>query len=130
MLFDNLTDENFQMFATKYYVNTQCTSLEEFQEDVNKIRYIKRLLNRFAETGELKTVLLLNHLVVIYNVFENTAATRMLFFSIEKKFYSVLKPFLIYLNRLPKVVKGVGGKDIITTEIPLNQTTVNELRKI
>lgn len=130
MLFDDLTDENFELFAMKYYVNTQCTSVAEFQEDVNKIRYIKRLLNRFAETGELKTVLLLNHLVVIYNVFENVAATRMLFFSIEKKYYSVLKPFLLYLNRLPRVVEGIRGSDIITTEIPLNQVTIRELRKI
>jgi len=74
--------------------------------------------------------LILNHLIVIYNVFENEAATRMLFFRVEKKFYSILKPFLIFLNRLPEKVKGIDGEDIQTNHIPLNETTIKELRKI
>ena len=88
------------------------------------------MFNRFLETGELRTNLILNHLIVIYNVFENEAATRMLFFRVEKKFYSLLKPFLIFLNRLPETVKGIDGKDIHTSHIPLNETTIKELRKI
>jgi len=74
--------------------------------------------------------LILNHLIVIYNVFENEAATRMLFFRVEKKFYSILKPFLIFLNRLPEKVKGIDGEEIQTNHIPLNETTIKELRKI
>jgi len=74
--------------------------------------------------------LILNHLIVIYNVFENEAATRMLFFRVEKKFYSILKPFLIFLNRLPEKVRGIDGEDIQTNHIPLNETTIKELRKI
>ena len=74
--------------------------------------------------------MILNHLIVIYNVFENEAATRMLFFRVEKKFYSILKPFLIFLNRLPEKVKGIDGEDIQTNHIPLNETTIKELRKI
>ena len=99
-------------------------------DDLNKIKYVKRLFNRFLETGELRTNLILNHLVVIYNVFEDEAATRMLFFRVEKKFYSILKPFLIFLNRLPEKVKGIDGEDIQTNHIPLNETTIKELRKI
>ena len=118
------------MFATKYYDNPQCTSVEEFNDDLNKIKYVKRLFNRFLETGELRVNLILNHLIVIYNVFENEAATRMLFFRVEKKFYSILKPFLIFLNRLPNTIKGVNGEDIDTKIIPLNESTVKELRKI
>ena len=129
-LFDDLNDKNYTMFATKYYDNPQCTSVEEFHEDLNKIKYVKRLFNRFLETGELKTNLILNHLIVIYNVFENEPATRMLFFRVEKKFYSILKPFLIFLNRLPETVKGIEGIDIHTSHIPLNETTIKELRKI
>ena len=98
-LFDDLNDDNYMMFAMKYYENIQCTSVDEFNDDLNKIKYVKRLFNRFLETGELKTNLILNHLIVIYNVFENQAATRLLFYSIEKKFYSILKPFLIFLDR-------------------------------
>ena len=129
-LFDDLNEKNYLHFAMKYYDNRQCTSIEEFNEDLNKIKYVKRLFNRFLDTGELRTNLILNHLIVIYNVFENEAATRMLFFRVEKKFYSILKPFLIFLNRLPDKVKGIDGEDIQTNHIPLNETTIKELRKI
>ena len=74
--------------------------------------------------------MILNHLIVIYNVFENEAATRMLFFRVEKKFHSILKPFLIFLDRLPTVIRGIDGTDIQTNKIPLNETTIKELRKI
>ena len=129
-LFDDLNDKNYLMFAMKYYNNPQCTSVEEFHEDLNKIKYVKRLFNRFLDTGELRTILILNHLIVIYNVFENEAATRMLFFRVEKKFYSILKPFLIFLNRLPETVRGIDSSDIQTSHIPLNESTIKELRKI
>ena len=129
-LFDDLNEKNYLHFAMKYYDNRQCTSIEEFNEDLNKIKYVKRLFNRFLEIGELRTNLILNHLIVIYNVFENEAATRMLFFRVEKKFYSILKPFLIFLNRLPEKIKGIDGEDIQTNHIPLNETTIKELRKI
>jgi len=129
-LFDDLNEKNYLHLAMKYYDNRQCTSVEEFNEDLNKIKYVKRLFNRFLETGELRTNLILNHLIVIYNVFENEAATRMLFFRVEKKFYSILKPFLIFLNRLPEKVKGIDGEEIQTNHIPLNETTIKELRKI
>ena len=129
-LFDDLNEKNYLHFAMKYYDNRQCTSVEEFNEDLNKIKYVKRLFNRFLETGELRTNLILNHLIVIYNVFENEAATRMLFFRVEQRFYSILKPFLIFLSRLPETVKGIDGEDIQTSHIPLNETTIKELRKI
>ena len=129
-LFDDLNEKNYLHFAMKFYDNRQCTSIEEFNEDLNKIKYVKRLFNRFLETGELRVNLILNHLIVIYNVFENEAATRMLFFRVEKKFYSILKPFLIFLNRLPDTVKGINGEDLNTKIIPLNETTIKELRKI
>ena len=129
-LFDDLNEKNYVHFAMKYYDNRQCTSVDEFNEDLNKIKYVKRLFNRFLETGELRVNLILNHLIVIYNVFENEAATRMLFYRVEKKFYSILKPFLIFLNRLPEKVYGIDGENILTSHIPLNETTIKELRKI
>ena len=129
-LFDDLNDKNYLMFAIKYYDNRQSTSVEEFNEDLNKIKYVKRLFNRFLETGELRINLIMNHLIVIYNVFETEAATRMLFFRVEKRFYCILKPFLLFMESLPEVVKGINGKDINTNEIPLNETTIKELRKI
>ena len=129
-LFDDLNEKNYVHFAMKYYVNIQCTSVEEFNEDLNKIKYVKRLFNRFLETGELRINLIMNHLEQkFYWVLEQTA-TRMLFFRVEKKFYSILKPFLLFMERLPEVVRGINGNDINTNDIPLNETTIKELRKI
>ena len=128
MLFDDLTDANFLMFAMKEYTNQQCTNIDEFYDDLKKIKYIKRLINRFLESGKLKEILILNHLIVFYNVFDNKAATRLLFFKIEEKYWSVLKTFLIYLSMMPETVKGIRGKDIISSDIQLNQEVIDKLR--
>jgi len=128
MRFDDLTDANFLMFAMKEYTNQQCTNIDEFYDDLKKIKYIKRLINRFLENGKLKEILILNHLIVFYNVFDNKAATRLLFFKIEEKYWSVLKTFLIYLSMMPETVKGIRGKDIISSDIQLNQEVIDKLR--
>ena len=128
MRFDDLTDANFLMFAMKEYTNQQCTNIDEFYDDLKKIKYIKRLINRFLESGKLKEILILNHLIVFYNVFDNKAATRLLFFKIEDKYWSVLKTFLIYLSMMPEIVKGIRGKDIISSDIQLNQEVIDKLR--
>ena len=128
MRFDDLTDANFLMFAMKEYTNQQCTNIEEFYDDLKKIKYIKRLINRFLESGKLKEILILNHLIVFYNVFDNKAATRLLFFKIEDKYWSVLKTFLIYLSMMPEIVKGIRGEDIISSDIQLNQEVIDKLR--
>ena len=128
MIFDDLTDANFLMFAMKEYTNQQCTNIDEFYDDLKKIKYIKRLINRFLESGKLKEILILNHLIVFYNVFDNKAATRLLFFKIEEKYWSVLKTFLIYLSMMPEIVKGIRGKDIISSDIQLNQEVIDKLR--
>ena len=128
MRFDDLTDANFLMFAMKEYTNQQCTNIDEFYDDLKKIKYIKRLINRFLESGKLKEILILNHLIVFYNVFDNKAATRLLFFKIEEKYWSVLKTFLIYLSMMPEIVKGIRGEDIISSDIQLNQEVIDKLR--
>ena len=128
MIFDDLTDANFLMFAMKEYTNQQCTNIDEFYDDLKKIKYIKRLINRFLESGKLKEILILNHLIVFYNVFDNKAATRLLFFKIEEKYWSVLKTFLIYLSMMPEIVKGIRGEDIISSDIQLNQEVIDKLR--
>ena len=128
MIFDDLTDANFLMFAMKEYNNQQCTNIDEFYDDLKKIKYIKRLINRFLESGKLKEILILNHLIVFYNVFDNKAATRLLFFKIEEKYWPVLKTFLIYLSMMPETVKGIRGEDIISSDIQLNQEVIDKLR--
>ena len=86
MIFDDLNDDNFLMYAMKEYNDIQCTDIEEFYDDLKKIKYIKRLFNIYKNNGQLKERLILNHLIVFYNVFPVQAGTRILFYKIEKDF--------------------------------------------
>jgi len=129
MLFDELNDSNILLYAAKCYDKPNCID-SEFDEDYKRIRYIKRLLNRYRLTGEIKERLFLNHLVVIQNVFGIEASTRMLFARVDSKDYSALKTFLIYTSAMPNIVKGIRGEDIISSDIPLDPKLIDILRKI
>jgi hypothetical protein len=101
MLFNELNSENFLLFAIKNYENPQAVTREDFDKDLNHFKYIKRLLKRYKSTGELKTHLLLNHFIVLYNIF-GEATTPMLFFKIdEQELWSCLKTFVVFLDKLP-----------------------------
>jgi hypothetical protein len=125
----NLTNENFTLFASRYYTNTHCTDILEFHDDLKRIRYIKRLFKKFKETGELKERLIINHLIVLYNSFDARAMTRMLFLKLEE-YLDCLKPFLIMLNFWTTNVGEVNGKKIVDSEVSLNPEIVSALRKI
>ena len=130
MIFDDLNENNFLLFAMQNYDNPQCTEIEEFNDDLKKIKYIKRLLNQYVSEGVLKERLILNHIIVFYNVFPPAAATRILFFKIEEKFWPILKPFLFYLNLMPEdKIESVMGREIRTNEILMDQGVVDSLRK-
>jgi len=130
MLFDDLNEKNFLLYAMKEYNNPQCTEVEEFNDDLKKIKYIKRLLNQYVSEGVLKERLLLNHIIVFYNVFPPAAATRILFFKIEEKFWSILKPFLFYLKLMPEdKIESIMGREIKTNEILMDQGVIDSLRK-
>jgi len=105
MKFEHLNDDNYLMFAIKNYENPQAVTQEDFYEDLKKFKYIKRLLKRYQKTGELKTHLLLNHFICLYNVFDD-AATPLLFFKIDSNLHSVLKTFLLFLHRIPEYPKS------------------------
>ena len=105
MIFNELNEDNFLLFAIKHYENPQAVTKEDFEKDLNHFKYIKRLLKRYKREGELKTHLLLNHFIILYNIF-GEAATPMLFFKIEKELWSSLKSFIIFLNRLPEYPKS------------------------
>ncbi|CAF34211.1 hypothetical protein S-PM2d146 [Synechococcus phage S-PM2] len=100
MQFNELTPENWMFFAIQNYNNPQSVTYDDFEEDLNRIRYIKRLFKRYDSTGELKTHLILNHIIVMYNVFGD-AATPLLFYKTEAIHWSYLKAFMLFLNRLP-----------------------------
>lgn len=124
-----ITEQNFIMFAMKHYQNPQCLNIDEFNDDLKRIKYIKRLFSRYVSSGELKERLILNHLIILYNSF-GTQATKMLFFKIEKEFWPQLKTFLVFLSYMPDVLVGVGEDPIISTNIPLDQGIITTLRKI
>ena len=128
-MFDDLTESNILLYAAKCYEKPNCID-SEFEEDYKRIRYIKRLLQKYRATGEIKERLLLNHLVVAQNVFGVEPSTRMLFLRIDERDYSALKPFLVYTSAMPKVVRGIHGVDIISSDIPLDATIVDILRKL
>jgi hypothetical protein len=105
MIFNELNEDNFLLFAIKNYENPQAITKEDFDKDLNHFKYIKRLLKRYKNTGELKTHLILNHFIILYNIF-GEATTPMLFFKIEKNLWSYLKSFVIFMNKLPEYPKS------------------------
>ena len=105
MRFDELNESNYLLFAIKFYDNPQAVTKEDFEDDLKRIKYIKRLLKRYKNTGELREHLVLNHLIVLFNVF-NDAAVPLLFYNIEKDLWPTLKSFLIFLNRLHEYPKS------------------------
>lgn len=123
MIFNELNEDNFLLFAIKNYENPQAVTKDDFQKDLNHFKYIKRLLKRYKKTGDLKTHLLINHFIVLYNIF-GEATTPMLFFKIEKEMWSQVKTFIIFLNRLPQFPKTY------IHDIPVDINCLKELQKI
>jgi hypothetical protein len=127
MSFENLTNDNIMIFAMKAYDKPNCI-MSEFKEDMKRFNYLKRLFKRYRKLGELREQLVLNHLVVLYNVFGPEVATRLLFFQMSKDDYSALKTYLLFLSCMPEKVKGIKGHDIISSEIPVDMTIAEILR--
>jgi len=129
MIFDDLNEKNFLLYAMKEYDNPQCVQVEEFYDDLKKVKYIKRLFNQYLNEGVLKERLLLNHIIVFYNVFPVRSATRMLFLKIEEKFWPILKTFLVYLSYMPEIIDSINGRAILSDDIQLDQGVVDRLRE-
>jgi hypothetical protein len=104
MKFDELNEDNYLLFAIKFYDNPQAVTKDDFEDDLKRIKYVKRLLKRYKNTGVLKTHLILNHLTVLFNVFDD-AAVPLLFYNLEKDLWPYIKSFLIFLNRFPEYPK-------------------------
>jgi len=118
-----LNDDNLLNYAMRHYNNPECKSIEEFQEDLTKTKYIKRLFRKYQTSGDLKERLILNHIIIFYNVFGIEAATNILFHKIEKEFWPLLKTFIVYLDFFPE-------DDMEKIQIPLDPTIIDILRKI
>ena len=128
MVFDDLNEKNFLLYAMKEYDNPQCVQVEEFYDDLKKVKYIKRLLNQYLNEGILKERLLLNHIIVFYNVFPVRSATRILFLKIEEEFWPILKTFLVYLSYMPEIIDSINGRSILSDDVQLDQHVVDRLR--
>ena len=128
---NKIDESNFILFAAQSYDNPQCMDETEFFDDLKRFKYLKRLFNKYKESGDLKERLVLNHLVVLYNLFGNEGTTRMLFFKL-KEYLDILKPFLVLLERLPERVNGIGieGNTILTSDISDDLHVIDLLRQI
>lgn len=123
MIFNELNDDNFLLFAIKNYENPQSVTKEDFEKDLNRFKYIKRLLRKYKKEGDLKTHLLLNHFIILYNIF-GEAATPMLFFKLERELWSPLKAFLSVMGKIPEYPKT------FVDDILLDEYCLEHLRKI
>jgi hypothetical protein len=123
MIFNELNEDTFLLFAIKHYDNPQAVTREDFEKDLNHFKYIKRLLKRYKNTGELKTHLLINHSIILYNIF-GEATTPMLFYKIEETLWSAIKTFIVFLDRLPEYPK------CYIHDINLDTYCLQELNKI
>ena len=127
---ENLNDANFLIYAAKHYDNPQCHTTEEFIEDLKRIKYIKKLITRYINNGELKDRLILNHLIILSNVFPPDVLCRILYLKMKSQF-GYIKPFLILLNVMPEVLYNVKDEATIKLDmIPMDERIIESLRKI
>lgn len=126
MVSEKLNEGNFLLQAMHHYDNPQCHSIQEFEEDIKKFLYLKKLLSRYKNNGELRERLILNHIIVLYNIFGDTA-TNMLFYKIDESCWDTLVTFLVYLDRMPESIPEYG---IHLSDIALDENVIATLRKI
>jgi len=128
-MIENLNDENFLLYAMKCYDSPNAI-MSEFEEDLKRIKYVKRLIKRYRTTGELKERLILNHMIILSNVFGTRNSVRMLFYKVDKEDYDILKTFLLFLNYMPDVISGIKGKNIHSSDITVDVFVGKRLRDI
>jgi hypothetical protein len=116
-MFDDLNEDNFMLYAAKAYTSPHCI-MSEFEGDIKRTKYLKRLFRRYKVTKSLKERLILNHIILLNNVFGREHTARILFYKIDERDYDILKTFLAYLNIMPDVIYGIKGKNIYTQDIP------------
>ena len=128
-MFSNLTDDNFLVYALKCYSAPRCI-MSEFESDIRRTKYIKKLIRKYNITNELKERLILNHIILLSNVFGPEPTTRILFFKFDVCDYGILKTFLLYLNMMPDIVMGINGIDLQSSDIMVDMDVANKLRAL
>ena len=125
----DMNEQTFIIIAMKAYDQPNCV-LSEFEEDLKRIKYIKRLIGKYKISGELKERLILNHLIILANVFGVNTSVRMLFYKLNKDDYPILKTFLLFLNYMPTTIHSIRGSDIHSGDITVDLNVGNILRKL
>jgi hypothetical protein len=123
MKFNEINEDNYVIFAIKNYENPQSATIEDFEEDMKRFKWIKRLLKRYKTSGELNAHLLINHFIILYNIFGD-ATTPLLFYKIDSEFWGIVKTFLIYLGRFPEFPKTQ------LHDIPIDENCLEKLNSI
>lgn len=129
MTSQNLSNDNYLKYAANHYSNNNCEDIEEFYSDLATIKYLKKLISKYRSNGVLKEQLIINHLIYFLQLFPGESGLRILFLRLRPDDIDVLKPFLVYLQRCPKVIPSINGKDIKTSEIEMNEDVVMRLRQ-
>ena len=126
---EKLTEDNFLLYAARYYDNPSCMDMQEFEDDLSTLKYIKRLLTRYQESGELKERLILNHLNLLNNLFGPGPTVKMCLLKMQGQWH-ILKPFLVYLGYMPDAIYNVGDDSVVrNSDIPLDTIVVKKLRE-
>jgi len=128
-MIDDLNDDNFMIYAMKCYTTPNCI-MSEFEGDIKRTKYLKRLFRRYKVTKTLKERLILNHIILLNNVFGPEPTARILFYRIDERDYDILKTFLVYLNIMPEIVKSINGKTIYSSDIMIDMVIAEILRQI
>lgn len=127
---ETLSESNFLLFAAKCYDNPQCFDTLEFYDDIKRFKYLKRLFGKYVEAGDLKERLILNHIIILYNVFGENA-TKMLFMKLDG-YHQYLKPFVVMLGYMPEKIEhiGINNQVIYSSDIFMDPYIIDVLRKI
>lgn len=129
-MFDNLDDTNYILYAEESYRNPQCVCYDDFLDDLNRIKYVKRLFNKYERSGEFKDRLILNHVIAFYNVFEHYPATRIWFTKINRKHWGVLNSVLTFLGYMPRVIHGINGVNLLSDDLPIDEDIYGKLKEL
>ena len=129
MIFENLTSDNIILYLAKAYDKPNMI-LSEFEDDLLRFNYIKKIIKRYKTHKDINVNLLLNHIIIMCNVFGPEVTVRSLFFKISKEDFSVIKTMLLFLNIMPDIIKGIRGNDIISSDISVDMEIANKLRNI
>ena len=123
-----IDDSNFIEFAKEHYKNNQCVSVDEFYEDLNRIRYIKKLFRKYLQTGGIQPRLIINHFIILYNVFNKEALNKILFFKMQDEYHPLLKTMLVYMDKLDQDEIMINKIDVVS--IPLDDNLISILRRL